>query len=586
MSWAGESLLVLLAALAAGFAWYERSRPSSRTLALVATLAALAALGRIAFAALPDIKPTTDIVLITGYALGGPPGFAVGAVAALTSNLFFTEGAWTPWQMFAWGLAGLVGAALARATGRSLNRWTLALACAAMGILFGLIMNLFTWTQTGPFTLAGYLVIEGRALPFDIAHAVGNAVFALAFGPALISSLARFRSRLEVVWLPARATGTGAAVAVVLAVAGVASSLSQPPRAAAAATRDATIARTTSYLLTAQNSDGGFGAAPHAQSTSLYTAWAVLGLAAAGRRADGIGHSAAQYLSSSLATGPGAGDLERTMLALGAAGSSLTHVGARNLVSELERMAAPDGSFSHQVNLTAFGILALRAGGIATSTTIVRRAVAWLSRQQNADGGFDFAMRGGQSGIDDTAAPIEALAAAGQRSSRTVSRAAGFIAARQNADGGFPLSPGSDSNAQSTAFAIQGLIAAGRNPDALHHGASRSPPAYLRSLVGPDGSVRYSRISAQTPVWVTGQALAALARRPLPIAAPPRPRATPSAAAATTTATPRAHAKSSPRGHAAAALALRARGHALRVRALLVAHEAGVITGLLLPSNQ
>ena len=84
MSWAGESLLVLLAALAA--------------------------LGRIAFAALPDIKPTTDIVLITGYALGGPPGFAVGAVAALTSNLFFTEGAWTPWQMFAWGIVGIAGA--------------------------------------------------------------------------------------------------------------------------------------------------------------------------------------------------------------------------------------------------------------------------------------------------------------------------------------------------------------------------------------------------------------------------------------------------------------------------------------------
>jgi energy-coupling factor transport system substrate-specific component len=585
MSWAGESLLVLLAALAAGFAWYERSKPSSRTLALVATLAALAALGRIAFAALPDIKPTTDIVLITGYALGGPPGFAVGAVAALTSNLFFTEGAWTPWQMFAWGLAGLVGAALARATGRSLNRWTLALACAAMGILFGLIMNLFTWTQTGPFTLAGYFVIEGRALPFDIAHAVGNAVFALAFGPALISSLARFRSRLEVVWLPARATATGAAVAVVLALAlaGVASGLSHPPRAAAAATRDATVARTTSYLLSAQNSDGGFGAAPHGQSTSLYSAWAVLGLAAAGRSP---GHSAAQYLSSSLAANPGEGDLERTMLALAAAGSSLTHAGARNLVSELEHMAAPDGSFSHQVNLTAFAILALRAGGVGPSASVLRRATAWLSRQQNADGGFDFATRGGQSGIDDTAAPVEALAAAGQRSSRSVSRAAGFLAARQNADGGFPLSPGSDSNAQSTAFAIQGLIAAGRNPDALHHGGSRSPPAYLRSLVGPDGSVRYSRISAQTPVWVTGQALAALARRPLPIAAPPRPRSTSGTSAPASASAARSRPRSTARSRAAVALAQRARGHALRVRALLVAHEAGVITGLLLPSNQ
>ena len=74
MSWLAASLVVLGLALVAGFAWYERSHPTARVLALVATLAALAALGRIAFAPLPNVKPTTDIVLLTGYALGGAPG--------------------------------------------------------------------------------------------------------------------------------------------------------------------------------------------------------------------------------------------------------------------------------------------------------------------------------------------------------------------------------------------------------------------------------------------------------------------------------------------------------------------------------
>src|SRR3712207_8926366 len=46
---------------------------------------------RIAFAPLPSVKPTTDIVFIAGYVLGGAPGFAVGAVAALASNLFRSE---------------------------------------------------------------------------------------------------------------------------------------------------------------------------------------------------------------------------------------------------------------------------------------------------------------------------------------------------------------------------------------------------------------------------------------------------------------------------------------------------------------
>src|SRR3954471_975748 len=99
MSWLPASLMVLAVALALGFAWYERSHPSSRVLALVGTLAALAVLGRIAFAAVPNVKPTTDVVLLAGYVFGGAPGFAVGAVAAFASNFFFTQGPWTPWQM-------------------------------------------------------------------------------------------------------------------------------------------------------------------------------------------------------------------------------------------------------------------------------------------------------------------------------------------------------------------------------------------------------------------------------------------------------------------------------------------------------
>src|SRR5947209_20582162 len=116
MSWQLAAFAVLGLALAGGFAWYERTRPDSRIVALVGVLAAFAALGRIAFAPLPNVKPTTDIVLIAGYALGGAPGFVVGALAGLTSNFFFGQGPWTPWQMAAWGATGMIGAGLARIT--------------------------------------------------------------------------------------------------------------------------------------------------------------------------------------------------------------------------------------------------------------------------------------------------------------------------------------------------------------------------------------------------------------------------------------------------------------------------------------
>src|SRR5579863_10085238 len=113
MTWQLGAFAIIGIGLLVGFAWYEGTRPDARIVALVGTLAAFAALGRIAFAAVPNVKPTTDIVLIAGYALGGAPGFAVGALAALTSNFFFGQGPWTPWQMAAWGATGVLGAMLA-----------------------------------------------------------------------------------------------------------------------------------------------------------------------------------------------------------------------------------------------------------------------------------------------------------------------------------------------------------------------------------------------------------------------------------------------------------------------------------------
>ncbi|MFM9023340.1 MAG: ECF transporter S component, partial [Solirubrobacterales bacterium] len=136
MSWELISFVILGGGLVAGFAWYERSQPGSRMLALVATLAALAAIGRIAFAPIPNVKPTTDIVLIAGLVLGGAPGFVVGSVAALASNLLFGQGPWTPWQMAAWGMCGLLGALIGRLATRQPGRLPLALACAGAGLMF------------------------------------------------------------------------------------------------------------------------------------------------------------------------------------------------------------------------------------------------------------------------------------------------------------------------------------------------------------------------------------------------------------------------------------------------------------------
>ena len=517
MSWPLASFLILALALVGGFAWYERSRPSSRTVAVVATLAALATLGRIAFAPLPSVKPTTDIVLIAGFTLGGPPGFAVGAVAAIASNIVFGQGPWTPWQMLAWGMVGLLGAGLRRRRRRPIPRLVMALICAAAGFAYGLVLNFYTFvTFTGQHTLAQFLVIEGAAFTFDLAHAVGNFVFFLAFGPALIRALQRFRLRVDVQWGLASAAAMLFVLAALAAadVAAPVQAQANAPGAPAArvgarraqAAASAT-ARAVAYLARAENADGGFGLAPGQPSSQLASAWAVIGLAAAGRSPSSIsrdGHTAVAWIRGHLGQLQGAGDVERTILALAAARASLG-----TLVSRLRADQRPDGSVAEQSNLTAFAILALRAADAPG----VGAAAVWLDRAQNADGGFSFAVRGDPSDIDDTAAAIEALSVA-SAPAKTLSRARAYLAANENADGGFPIEPGGASNAQSTAWAVQALVAL-RAPTAR-------PLAYLRARLTSSGAVRYADALTLTPVWVTAEALAAFAGAPLPIAGPAR----------------------------------------------------------------
>jgi energy-coupling factor transport system substrate-specific component len=105
--------------------------------------------------------------------------------------------------MAAWGLVGVFGAVLRKVFGRELGRWSLAFACLISGFMFGLIMDFYSWaTYSGQHTLAQFGAVCVTSLPFNIAHAAGNFVFCLAFGPAFVRTLARFRTRLTIRWQP------------------------------------------------------------------------------------------------------------------------------------------------------------------------------------------------------------------------------------------------------------------------------------------------------------------------------------------------------------------------------------------------
>jgi Prenyltransferase and squalene oxidase repeat len=243
------------------------------------------------------------------------------------------------------------------------------------------------------------------------------------------------------------------------------------------------------FVSSRQQPDGGF-AEPGGRSDPALTAWAVLGLKAAGRAP---ARSPAAYLRETPAEDTT--DLALRVLALRALGESPGPV-----LERLQRQRRRDGRIGALVNSTIWGLLALPRGE--------RAAVRYVLRRQRRSGGWSWAPNGAADS-NDTAAAIQALRWNGVRG-RPIRRGLAYIRRLTAPSGGVRLTVGREPDAQSTAWAIQAYVAAGARPPAA---AFR----YLASLRRSDGSYRYSRRYAVTPAIVTAQVLPALRRKPFPL---------------------------------------------------------------------
>lgn len=161
------------------FFWrFERRRVPAAELVLVAVLVALAVAGRCLFAALPSVKPVAAIVIIAGMVLGAEDGFMVGAMTALLSNFYFGQGMWTPFQMLAWGIIGLLAGLLSR----PLRRYPIVLAVygAFAGVLFSAIMDVWTVLFAGHgFELTRYGAAMLSSAQATVTYVLSNVVFVL-----------------------------------------------------------------------------------------------------------------------------------------------------------------------------------------------------------------------------------------------------------------------------------------------------------------------------------------------------------------------------------------------------------------------
>jgi len=196
------SIVVVVCTIAPFFASFEGRMPQARELVVLAVIIAIAVVARAAFFWLPAFKPMTAIIIIAGVALGAEAGFLTGSMSAFVSNFLFGQGPWTPWQMLAYGLAGLVAGLLAQKgiipRHDLTNKQKLALALGSalfVFIVLGPILDtcaVFTMpaNELVHYT-AGAIYLSG--IPVNAVHAVATFVTIFVVANPMLDQLERMR---------------------------------------------------------------------------------------------------------------------------------------------------------------------------------------------------------------------------------------------------------------------------------------------------------------------------------------------------------------------------------------------------------
>ena len=191
------SLLILLECMLPFFLIFEGRKPQARELVLIAVLVALNVAGRAAFFMLPEFKPVVAMTILAGVAFGGETGFLVGAMTMLVSNMLFSQGPWTPWQMFSMGIIGWLAGVLYRKG--VLRRGKLSLCIfgvIASTIIYGGIMNpasALMWAHTINWKIILSYYITG--LPVDLVRAIATFFFLWLGAEPMLEKLDRIKTK-------------------------------------------------------------------------------------------------------------------------------------------------------------------------------------------------------------------------------------------------------------------------------------------------------------------------------------------------------------------------------------------------------
>ncbi len=193
------------------FLLFERTHPSARKLVVLASLCAFVTLGRLIFAFFPLFSPAIGLIMLFAVCTSPLEGFVIGSVSVLCSNFLFGQGTWTVFQMFSYGLAGLISGFLrplffGRADTfclhqRSVRSFIKIILLAALGFfvvmcITGPILDMsgFFFMGTNDISYLKVLILGG--IPFNISTAVSTSITIVIFAFPVFFEMNRIDRKL------------------------------------------------------------------------------------------------------------------------------------------------------------------------------------------------------------------------------------------------------------------------------------------------------------------------------------------------------------------------------------------------------
>lgn len=188
------SMMIIIYTMIPFIMVFEERKPQARELIVIGVLTAISVAGRVAFYWLPQFKPVVAITIISGVSFGAEAGFFVGALSGFVSNFFFSQGPWTPWQMFCFGIIGFISGVLVKFNILKKDRLSL---CIFGGFstffIYGGIINFGSLLIFSKFSLKGLVASYISGFWFVMVHSIATIVFLYVISQSMLEKLERIK---------------------------------------------------------------------------------------------------------------------------------------------------------------------------------------------------------------------------------------------------------------------------------------------------------------------------------------------------------------------------------------------------------